>query len=61
MKLATDVDAARSRRRVTRRATALPSPRYPNTSIIRLYRGPLAKLAWIFGFRPRPKSASTEI
>jgi hypothetical protein len=56
-----DADAVRSGCRVTRSAIAPPNLRYPVTSIIRLHRGPLAKLAWIFGSRLRQKSSAKEI
>jgi hypothetical protein len=34
--------------RLPRRLT--PRSRYPTVSLVPLYRSPLAKLAWIFGF-----------
>lgn len=34
----------------TRQRRLPPRLRYPNVSVVRLYRSPLAKLAWIFGF-----------
>lgn len=59
--LATGATAVQSRRSLTRRTPAVPNPRYPTPTVIRLHGGPLAKLAWIFGIRLQPKSASKEI